>query len=75
LICRRAFTDTSGKIFIVLHAERMDFDTGVYIENFVKNTTVENTKYRLIFMASKERSRNSYIVTAFDQHRSQVSVF
>ena len=73
LICRRAFTDRSGKIFVVMHAERIKFDNGMLIEQLFKNTTVTvNHEYRLIFMASKEHNDNSYIVTSFDKNRIQV---
>lgn len=74
LICRRAFNDVSGKIYIVMHAERIKFDNGMQIEQLFKNTTVSvNHKYRLIFMASKEHNDNSYIVTSFDKNRIQVA--
>jgi len=73
LICRRAFTDTSGKIFVLVHAERMNYDTGMYIENLINKTTVSNKKYRLVFIASKEKNDLSYIVTAFDKYRRQMS--
>lgn len=73
LLCRRAFCDTSGKIFAVLHAERIKFDAGMQIEHLVKSTTATNHAYRLIFMASKEARENSYIVTAFEKYRIQLS--
>jgi hypothetical protein len=37
----------------------------------IKNTTVKNHKYRLVFMASKETNDSCYIVTAFDKNRVQ----
>jgi len=72
LICRRAFTDKSGKIYIILHAEKMNYDSGMHLEQLIKKTTVSNHNYRLIFMASKEKNDHSYIVTAFDKYRIQV---
>ena len=72
LICRRAFTDRSGKIFVIVHAERMNYDTGMYIENLVNKTTVSNASYRLVFIACKEVNDLSYIVTAFDKCRQQM---
>jgi hypothetical protein len=72
LICRRAFSDQSGKIYIILHAEKMNYDNGMHLEQLIKKTTVSNHSYRLIFMASKERNDHSYIVTAFDKYRIQV---
>ena len=73
LLCRRAFTDTSGKIYIIMHAERMNYDSGMHIEQLIKNITVTNHNYRLIFMSSKEKNDHSYIVTAFDKYRSQLT--
>ena len=37
----------------------------------IKNTTVKNHKYRLVFMASKETKDSCYIVNAFDKFRVQ----
>ena len=37
----------------------------------IKNTTVSNRNYRLVFLASKESRENCYIVTAFDKYRAQ----
>jgi len=73
LFCRRSFSDTSGKIYIILHAESMNYDTGLFIENLVKTTTVSNEKYRLIFLVSKENNNHSYLVTAFDKFRRQMA--
>jgi hypothetical protein len=39
----------------------------------IKNTTVKNHKYRLVFMASKETKDSCYIVTAFDKFRVQLA--
>ncbi len=73
LICRRAFTDTSGKIFVILHAEYIDYDNGVYLENLIKNATISNIKYHLILLAVKEKNNDhSYILTAFDKYRKQM---
>jgi hypothetical protein len=41
------------------------------LEQLIKNTTVTNHEYRLVFLASKEHSDNSYVVTAFDKYRVQ----
>ena len=73
LICRRAFSDNSGKLFIVMHAERIKYEAGLQLEHLIKNTTVTNQEYRLIFMASKEHNDSSYIVTAFDKYRIQLA--
>ena len=73
LLCRRAFTDKSGKIFIIMHAEKMNYDSGMHIEQLIKKTTVVNHDYRLIFMASKERNDHSYIVMAYDKYRAQLT--
>ena len=73
LLCRRAFTDKSGKIYVIMHAEKMNYDSGMHIEQLVKQTTVSNHNYRLIFMASKERNEHSYIVTAYDKYRVQMT--
>jgi hypothetical protein len=35
LICRRAFEDTAGKIYVVMHAERIKFEAGMQIEQMV----------------------------------------
>ena len=74
LLCRRAFNDTSGKIFVVMHAEKLSYDTGIFIETLFKNTTPSNKKYRLIFMAAQEQNEHSsYIVTAFEKNRRQMA--
>ena len=62
----------SGKIFVILHAERMNFDNGMNIEQLFKNTTARTGNYSLVFMASKERNEHSYIVSAFDKYRVQL---
>ena len=69
LICLRAFDDKSGKIFVVMNADNMDFDCGVHIEGLFRTHEVKNKDYRLIFVVSKERGdRSSYIATAFDKY-------
>ena len=72
LIVRRAFADRSGKIFVVMNADNMDFDCGVHIEGlFRTHMEVVNKDYRLIFVVSKESqrgARSSYISTAFDKY-------
>jgi hypothetical protein len=37
LICRRAFEDTAGKIYVVMHAERIKFEAGMQIEQMVNH--------------------------------------
>ena len=73
LICRRAFNDQSGKIFVVMHAETMNYDNGMYIEQLFKTTTARTRNYCLVFLASKEKNDQSYIVTAFEKYRVQLT--
>jgi hypothetical protein len=40
LICRRAFADTAGKMFIVLHAEKIKFDNGMMLEQVTDFTNL-----------------------------------
>jgi hypothetical protein len=54
-----------------MHAEKMNYDNGMYIEQLFKNTTAKTLDYCLVFMASKEKNDHSYIVTAFDKYRVQ----
>jgi len=53
----------------------MNYDIGMYIEQLFKNTTARTPNYSLVFMASKERNEHSYIVSAFDKFRVQVSCY
>ena len=39
LICQRAFEDTAGKIYVVMHAERIKFEAGMQIEQMVNPST------------------------------------
>jgi hypothetical protein len=52
-----------------MHAEKIKYESGLQIELLIKNTTVTNHRYNLVFLARKEDNDNSYIVTAFDKYR------
>ena len=42
LICRRAFHDTKGKMFTILHAEHINYESSVHVEKLFMETTVTN---------------------------------
>ncbi len=67
LVCRRAFSDNTGKIFTVLNAHRLNIGTSMLIEDLL-TTRPENAQYRLCFVCSKEASGTSSVVTALDRH-------
>ena len=65
----RAFHDETGKIFSVLNAQEIDYDTSVHIEKMIMETNVTNFEYKLVFFVTKEASDRSYITTALDQYK------
>ncbi len=67
LLCRRAFSDKSGKIFVVAHAHLLNFEIGMQVEELFTNSKMGNPDFRLVFLSSKESSENSYITTAFEK--------
>lgn len=69
LVIRRAFSDQKGKIFCLLHAENIDYESSVYVEKLISGSTVQNHSYQLVFITSKESHDKSYIATALDQYR------
>ena len=69
LICRRSFHDKSGKIYCILHAENIDYDSSVHIEKILSESTVTTHNYRLVFITGKEYNDRSYITTALDQYK------
>ena len=72
---RRAFTDSTGRIFTVLYADRLDFITSNFIENMFVTSNIENREYKLVFICTKEKVTHSYLATAFDKYKSQVPEF
>ena len=75
LTFRRAFTDKTGRIFSILYAERLDFNTSYFIENLFLNANIENREYKLVFVCGKESVARSYLATAFDKYKAQVPEF
>ncbi len=70
LICRRAFSDTSGKIYTILCAERMSFETVILVENLIKMKPA-NLNYKLVFIACSEKNESSHLISTMDQFRRQ----
>ena len=65
---RRAFKDTTGKIFTILHANRIGYDSSAYIEQLLSKPTSNN--FRLVFISGAEgnTSDKSYMTTAFEKN-------
>ncbi len=68
----RAFHDTKGKLYVLLNAENINYETSVLVERMFLETTVTNREYKIVFIASKEFNEQSYITTALDQDRRPV---
>ncbi len=68
LMCRRALEDSSGRIFVIVHAQLLSYEAGVQIEELLTSSQVQNKKYRLVFISSQGANDRSYIATAFDSN-------
>ena len=75
LICRRAFNDTAGKIFAVLYADKLDFNTSIAVENLFLSANIQNRNYKLIFICCKDSVSMSYLATALDKYKTQMPQF
>ena len=68
LFCRKAFHDQTGRIFCIVHAEKMDYNSCVHVEKILHQSTVSNHEYKLVFLASKESNEKTYISTSLEKY-------
>ena len=67
LLFRRAFTDTTGTIFTVLHANQICFESSIHLEEFLTKKKSEHLK--LVFISSNDSGKDqSYISTALEKN-------
>lgn len=68
-LIRRAFADTTGKIFTIIHANLISFETSIHLEELLTKQRNSSNELQLIFISSNDTGGSqSYITTALEKN-------
>ena len=65
LHCKRAFSDETGRIFVVLHSNLVSFEASLQVEQCIRDHG--NSNFKLVFISDSKGADNSYLSTAFEK--------